>query len=167
MFEIGDAVVHPVRGAGKVTGMTELQADGDKNLYYTIALLDQPDSSLMIPVASAQGAGLRPPISQNKLKRVMRVLRQDPETLPADRKERQDVLAEKLNTGDVLQLAELVRDMFWKSEQESDFTTRGKRLYTRAMILLSGEIAVAQDINLEEAEDRVRATLSKSVASAS
>ncbi|NIP16022.1 MAG: hypothetical protein GWN66_08620 [Pseudomonas stutzeri] len=57
------------------------------------------------------------------------------------------------------QVAEAVRDMAWRQEQEGSLTTQGKRIYEQAMRSLSGEIAAAQGMNMAEAEAQVRAKL--------
>ncbi len=156
MFKAGDAIVHPVRGAGVVVCIEERQWRGSKNQYYRIKLLSQPTSSLMIPISAAETLGLRRAIPQSKLKQVWRVLRADPGSLPADHKERYQMLEDKLHAGDVLQVAEAMRDMTWRRQKEGNLTTRGKRMYEEGMMLLAGEIAAAQDIDLTDAEAQVR-----------
>jgi CarD family transcriptional regulator len=157
-FDVGDAVVHPVRGAGVVVGFRELKHNGTIRLYYTIELMGLPDSSLMIPVKSAnENCDLRPPIPESKLRRVWEVLSIDPEALPADHKVRYKLLEEKLRSGDILQVAAAVRDMTWRREQENGLTSRGQRIYQRAMMLLAGEIAATQRIDLADAEAKIGA----------
>ena len=70
MFEVGDAVVHPVRGAGVVTDIEELQRDGGNKAYYKIKLLSQVRTSLMVPVKDAATRGLRHAVERSKLGRV-------------------------------------------------------------------------------------------------
>jgi CarD family transcriptional regulator len=162
MFKAGDAVVHPVRGAGVVEGVEERQWRGSDVLYYRIDLLSQPGSSLMIPVKAAKGIGLRRAISQSRLKQVWRVLSTDPEKLPAEHKERYQLLEDKLHTGNALQIAEAVRDMAWRQQREGRLTTRGKRIYEEGMTLLAGEIAAIKGIDLTDAKDRVTSKLKES-----
>ena len=102
MFETGDAVFHPVRGAGIVRDIQERQWRGGDDLFYTIDLLGQPGTRLMIPARTAEEIGLRHTISQAGLGRVWRVLRADPEDLPADHKARYEVLEEKLSSSAVV-----------------------------------------------------------------
>jgi len=163
MFEVGDAVVHPVRGAGIVTDIEELQRRGGSKEYYRIKLLGQERTSLMIPVKAAKARGLRYAIRQSRLNRVWRVLRAAPKKLPAYYKERYESVKSKLRTGDLLQVAEVVRDMAWRRKREGRLNTRGKRMYEEGIRLLAGEIAAAQGTDLLNAEAQVRGRLWESL----
>jgi CarD family transcriptional regulator len=166
-FKTGDAVFHPVRGAGVVTGIRDRKRDGEKRRYYRIDLLGHPGTKVMIPESTVQEIGLRHAMSRSKLKKVWRVLRDDPQKLPKNHKDRYAVIEEKLHTGDTCEVAEAVRDMAWRRKQEGKLTTRGKRIYEEAIMLLAGEIAAVQDIEMEEAEGQVRAKLQERMAPAS
>ena len=163
MFKTGDAIVHPVRGAGVVLCVEERQWRGSSELYYRIKLLGQPGTSLMVPVTVVETIGLRRAIPQSNLNQVWHVLHNDPETLPADHKERYQLLEDKLHAGDVLQVAGAVRDMAWRRQREGNLTTRGKRMYDEGMMLLAGEIAATQGIDLTDAEAQIRAKLAESL----
>jgi CarD family transcriptional regulator len=163
MFKEGDAVVHPIRGAGVVKCVEERQWRGAEALYYRIGLLSQPGSNLMIPVGSAKQLGLRRAASRSRLLQVWKVLGTDPEGLPIEHKERYQLLEGKLHAGDVLQIAEAVRDMAWRRHREGRLTTRGKRMYEEGMTLLAGEIAAAKGIDISDAEAQVRDRLQESL----
>jgi len=156
MFEVGDAVVHPIRGAGFVTDIEELQRREGNREYYKIELLSQVPTNLMIPVESADSIGLRYAIRQSRLNRVWRVLCASPESLPSNYRARYKVVESKLETGDIFQIAEVVRDMAWRQKQEGSLNTRGKRMYEEGIRLLAGEIAAAQGIDLMDGEAQVR-----------
>ncbi|HIQ00717.1 MAG TPA: hypothetical protein EYH30_01060 [Anaerolineales bacterium] len=161
MFKKGDAVVHPVCGAGVVVGLEELRRHGGLRRYYQIRLLGQSATSLMVPVKNAERVGLRLAISPSKLSQVWQVLCSAPNALPADHKTRYELLEHKLQAGDVLQTAEVVRDLAWRQQQKSGLTGRGKQIYQRGMTLLASEIAAAQGIELADATVQVRARLSQ------
>jgi len=163
MFRAGDAIVHPVRGAGVIVRVEERQWRGSDDLYYRIKLLGQPASSLMIPISAAKTLGLRRAIPQSRLNQVWHVLHADPGTLPTDHKERYQLLQEKLHAGNVLQVAEAVRDMAWQRQRAGTMTTRGKRMYAEGMMLLAGEIAATKGIDLTDAEAEIRAKLAESL----
>jgi CarD family transcriptional regulator len=163
MFKKGDAVVHPIRGAGVIKRVEERQWRGADALYYKIGLLSQPGSSLMIPVGVAKELGLRRAVSRSRLSQVWQVLSTDPEKLPKEHKERYQLLEDKLHAGDVLQVAEAVRDMTWRRHREGRLTTRGKRMYEEGMTLLAGEIAASEGIDIADAETQVRDKLQESL----
>jgi CarD family transcriptional regulator len=163
MFKAGDAIIHPVRGAGIVEGIEERRWRGRSDLYYRIRLLGQEGTSLMIPVDAAKTLGLRRAIPRFRLGQVWRVLRGDPETLPADHRKRYQLLKGKLHAGDVFQVAEAVRDMAWRQQREGRLTTVGKRIYEEGITLLAGEIAATQSIDLADAETQIRGRLRESL----
>ncbi len=163
MFEVGEAVVHPIRGAGIVTDIEELERHGSSKEYYRVKLLGQGHTTLMIPVKAAKARGLRHAIQRSRLKRVWRVLLAAPEKLPAHYKKRYELVKSKLRTGDLLQIAETVRDMAWRRKQEGSLNTRGKRMYKEGIRLLAGEIAAAQGTDLADAEAQVRGRLWESL----
>jgi RNA polymerase-interacting CarD/CdnL/TRCF family regulator len=73
------------------------------------------------------------------------------------------LLEDKLHAGDVFQVAEVVRDMAWRQQQEGSLTTIGKRRYEEGMKILAGEIAAVQEVDLGDAEAQIRARLSESL----
>ena len=77
------------------------------------------------------------------------------------------MIQERLDTGDASEVAEAVRDMAWRRHREGKLTTRGKRIFEEAMMLLAGEIAAVQEIDVEEAEGQVRTQLRERLAPAS
>ncbi len=156
MFKSGDAIVHPFRGAGVVERIEERQWQGGNKQYYRIKLLGQLSSSLMIPVSTAESIGLRRAISQSNLTQVWGVLCDDPGTLPTDHKERYQVLEDKLYAGDILKVAAAVRDMTWRLQQVGRLTTRGKQMYVEGMMLLAGEVAASQSIEIQDAKAQIQ-----------
>jgi RNA polymerase-interacting CarD/CdnL/TRCF family regulator len=164
MFKVGDAVVHPTRGAGIVIDVEELRRRGDTEPYYNIDLLAPADTILMIPVNGAESQGVREAIQRSHLGKVWHVLQEDPEKLPSNYRTRHKLLNDKLYTGDILKVAEAVRDMAWRRRGEG-LTTRGRRIYKKGMRLLAGEIAAAQEIGLADAKAQVRKELRRSLPS--
>ena len=142
----------------------ERELGGRSDLFYRIKLLSQPASNLIVPTKSADTLGLRRAIARSRLSRVWRVLRSTPESLPSDHKKRYELVQDKLQAGDVLQIAEAVRDMTWRQQQEGSLTTRGKRIFEDGMSLLVGEIAATQGIEVSDAELQVRSRLEKGLA---
>jgi CarD family transcriptional regulator len=163
MFQVGDRIVHPSYGVGTVTEIKERHTLGPGRQYYSLELLDQPRTVVMVPVGAEERMGLRPPVAETKLGRVWRVLRGDPKTLPSDHEKRCTFLDEKLNSGDVFAIAEVLRDLAWRREEKQHLTIRGRRLYERGMSLLAGEVATAQDSALEDAEILISGVLTKSL----
>lgn len=142
----------------------ERRSLGNARNYYSIELLSQPKTLLMVPVKDAQDIGLRASTPQSELNQVWCVLRADPEMLPADHEQRYELLRDRLRGGDVLKIAAVLRDMAWREEQERRLTKQGKQLYDESLMLLAGDIAITQDSDLSAAEAQIMDTLKESVA---
>lgn len=161
MFKIGDAIIHPIRGAGIIVDLIKRQWHGDDKMYYKVELLSHPDTNLMIPTGRAQTLGLRRVISKSKLKKVWRVLCSAPKELPSDHKARYEILSDRLHTGDALQVAGMVRDMTGRQHQKGKLTTVGKRKYEAGINILAGEIAAVQGVDVSQAEAQIREKLTE------
>jgi CarD family transcriptional regulator len=160
MFNTGDAIVHPTRGVGVVVNIQEREWQGSSSRYYQIELLGrEPSLKLMIPIEEADELGLRLAIQRSEVEQVWRVMRSDPEELPANHKTRHKLLREKLHAGEVFQVAEVLRDLTWRQKEEDHLTTRGKRIYKEALMFLAGEVAAALDIDVAEAKTQIREEL--------
>ncbi len=161
-FSIGDAVVHPIRGAGRITAFKEFETQGTLKQYYEIKLLKQTNTSLMIPVGEAEEIGMRRAVTGAELERVWQVLGGEPEELPSNYRTRHKVINDRLQTGDVMQIAEAVRDAGWRRQTEDGLTQKGKELYKKGVRLLAAEIAVSQDTTLTKAKRQIKARLNNS-----
>lgn len=167
MFDVGDTVVHPDYGAGIVTDIKELSFLGnEKKRYYSIELLSQPGTTVMVAVRNEKKVGLRSPISQSKLAQIWRILRAGPRTLPTDHSKRFVLLSERLHNGDIFEIAKVLRDLAWRKEEKQNLTMRGKRLYEESLELLSSEVAVAQGSDLDTALAQIADRLIASIAGA-
>jgi RNA polymerase-interacting CarD/CdnL/TRCF family regulator len=167
MFHIGETVVHPEYGAGKIREIKELSSLGDEEKrYYSIQLIGDPDTTLMVPLEREAEVGLREPIPEAELRSVRRVLRAAPKKLPSNYKTRCTVLEEKLREGGVEQIAEIVRDLAARREMERRLTVRGKRFYQEGMRRLASEIAGAEGSDFATAESEIVEILQEATASA-
>jgi CarD family transcriptional regulator len=164
VFQVGDKVFHPIHGAGTVVEVKERHSLGNPRQYYSISLLGQPKTVLMVPVKAAQEIGLRSPLKPSDLDRVWGVLRDDPEVLPTDHEQRYELLKDRLREGDALHIAAAVRDMAWREETERRLTKQGREIYQESLSLLAGEVAIVQDSDMSSAEAQIVETLRASVA---
>jgi CarD family transcriptional regulator len=168
MFRVGDTVVHPHYGAGVVTDIRELEYLGnERKTYYSIKLLTEPDTVVMVPLRNEREVGLRATVPESRLSRVWRILRSDPRKLPSDHNERYEMLKDELHSGSVYRIAEVLRDLAWRRDRRQHLTIRGKRLYDRALEFLAGEVAAAQGEDVDAAESQISGTLSQTIVAAS
>ena len=154
MFETGDAVAHPIRGAGTVAGVEEREWHESPVSYYKIELIDPPGTDLWVPASMVEDVGLRRAITPSELDQVWSVLRDAPNTLPENPKERQALLEETVGSGDILQIGGAVRDISWRG-QHGKLRAASEQLLDRGMKLLTGEVALAQSISLSEARSQI------------
>jgi CarD family transcriptional regulator len=164
MFRIGDTVIHPGYGAGKVVDIEKLQCLGSDKPYYSIELSDGFKTRVWVPVGDAGKRGVRHPTPMSQLGQIWRVLRAGPETLSPDHKERHESLQEKLRGGDIFRVAEVVRDMFWEDHRSRRLAIMGKELYDRGLMLLTSEVAAVQGCDSAAAKAEISDILGASLA---
>ena len=105
-FQIGETVVHPHYGAGVITEIQERHSLGPRKRYYSIELLGDSQTTVMVPLDREESVGLRQPISKARLSRLWRILRGEPHVLPDAHKERYEVIEDKFAKGDIFQIAD-------------------------------------------------------------
>ncbi|MFN2219514.1 MAG: CarD family transcriptional regulator [Anaerolineae bacterium] len=164
IFQVGDTVIHPGYGAGRVVKIRKLNCLGSNKLYYSIELSDDSRTNVWIPVQDAEARGVRPPTPKSQLDRVWRVLRAGPEALSTDHEERYGSLQEKLCGGDIFRIAEAVRDLYWKEHRVRRLTITGTELYNKGFMLLTSEVAAMQGCELGAAKAAIAGILGASLA---
>lgn len=163
MFNIGDAVYHPANGAGIIANLERFPALAQDQRYYKIRILDSAETVLMVPVLKAENLGLRPAISDEGVQEVLNILASPPDQLPAAHKRRYKLCLDKLDTADITAIAEVIRDLTWRQIEHDHLNVPGRRIYKKALKLLTGELAVAQGVSLETAESQINEALETQV----
>jgi CarD family transcriptional regulator len=159
-FEIGDNVVYPHHGAGKVLKKETKEIFGEKQEYLTIKILHN-DMTVMVPCCNAGRAGLRRVIDEDTVKKVLDVLRDDVSEMPKNWNRRFKHNRDKIKTGDIYELAEVVRNLAIR-EQEKGLSTGEKQMFTRAKKILASELMYALEMEEDEAEEHLDGLLIKS-----
>ena len=149
-FEIGDNVVYPHHGAGKVLNKEAKEIFGEKREYLTIKILHN-DMTVMVPTENAAIAGLRRVIDEETVKKVLDVLEDDVSEMPKNWNRRFKHNRDKIKTGDIYELAEVVRNLALR-ESEKGLSTGEKQMFTRAKKILASELMYALDKDEDEAE---------------
>ena len=165
-FQIKEAVVHPQYGTGVITEIKKRHIFGQGKRYYSIDLLGEPGTTVMVPVGKEESIGLRRPIAKDKVNHLWRILRAKPDDLPTDHKQRYALIEAKFQNCDFFEIAEAVRDLAWRREEKRRLTTVGKRLYETGLGLLSSELAAVQGSDVDMAEAEIAERLEASVARA-
>jgi CarD family transcriptional regulator len=149
-FELGDNVVYPHHGAGKVLKKEQKEIFGEKREYLTIKILHN-DMTVMVPCENAALAGLRRVIDEETVKKVLDVLCDDVSEMPKNWNRRFKHNRDKIKTGDIYELAEVVRNLALR-ESEKGLSTGEKQMFTRAKKILASELMYALDKDEDEAE---------------
>jgi CarD family transcriptional regulator len=151
VYEIGDHVVYPHHGAGQVVKKEQKSILGETREYLTIKILHN-DMTVMVPSCNAGKAGLRRVIDEETVKKVLAVLTDDCSEMPKNWNRRFKHNRDKIKTGDIYELAEVVRNLAVR-EQEKGLSTGEKQMYTRAKKILASELRYALDKTEDETEE--------------
>jgi CarD family transcriptional regulator len=149
-FEVGDNVVYPHHGAGVVLMKETKELLDEKRDYLTIKI-HHNDMTVMVPCENAHRAGLRRVIAGPEVQKVTDVLTGEVSEMPKNWNRRFKHNREKIRTGDVFELAEVVRNLAIR-EWEKGLSTGEKQMYTRAKKILASEFMYALDKDEDGAE---------------
>jgi CarD family transcriptional regulator len=152
-FAIGDNVVYPHHGAGQVLKKELKKMFGEEREYLTIKILHN-DMTVMVPCENAGIAGLRRVIDEETVKKVLAVLQDELSEMPKNWNRRFKHNRDKIKTGDIYELAEVVRNLAIR-EHDKGLSTGEKQMFTRAKKILASELMYA----LEKSEDDAEAYL--------
>ncbi len=152
-FEIGDSVVYPHHGAGKVLRKEVKEVLGESREYLTIKILHN-DMTVMVPTENAALAGLRRVIDEETVKKVCAVLQDECSEMPKNWNRRFKHNRDKIKTGDIYELAEVVRNLAIR-ESEKGLSTGEKQMFTRAKKILASELMYALGMDEQEVDEHL------------
>ncbi len=150
-YEVGDNVVYPHHGAGVVLKKESKSLLGEKRDYLTIQILHN-NMTVMVPCENAGSAGLRRVIDEEQVKKVIGVLTDEVSEMPKNWNRRFKHNREKIKTGDIYELAEVVRNLAIR-EMQKGLSTGEKQMYTRAKKILASEFMYVLDKDEDGAEE--------------
>ncbi|OIP91048.1 MAG: CarD family transcriptional regulator [Syntrophobacteraceae bacterium CG2_30_61_12] len=154
MFKTGDLAVYPAQGVGKIEAVESKKIGGSRQDFYIMRILDN-DMKIMIPVGNAESVGLRPLIAPGEIPNVYDILRsREISVSSATWNRRYREYMEKIKTGSVFELAEVLRDLsVLKGEKELSFGER--KMLDTARGLLVKELSIIQDISEESVLEEI------------
>lgn len=158
-FKVGETVVYPHHGAALIEEMKTRTIKGEDKLYLKLRVA-QGDLTIEVPADNCDLVGVRDVVGRDGLDKVFEVLRMEHAEEPTNWSRRYKANLEKLASGDVIKVSEVVRDL-WRREQDKGLSTGEKRLLTKARQILVSELALAEKTN----EDTAEATLDEVLAS--
>ncbi len=151
LYDVGDKVVYPHHGAGNIIKKELKEILGQKREYLTIQILYN-DMTVMVPCENAEAAGLRKVIGEETVDEVLAVLRDDGTQMPKNWNRRFKHNRDKIKTGDIFELAEVVRNLSIR-DLDKGLSTGEKQMFGRAKKILASELMYARDMEEQEAID--------------
>jgi CarD family transcriptional regulator len=152
-FAVGDKVVYPHHGAAIIEGKEKRLFDGKKTDYFVLRIT-YGDLKVSIPVDKAEEIGLRDVINDEEVEEVFAVLRKKEARMPTNWSRRFKNHVEKLKSGDIYQVAEVVRNLSLR-EADKGLSAGEKRMLARARQILVSELTFALNVEEEAAESRL------------
>lgn len=160
-FTKGETVIYPQHGACIVMGTKKMTAFGETRSYLILKTVIN-EMTLSVPVDNAAEVGVRPPVSKDELEDLVSVLSKPDPRVPSNWSRRFKNHQEKLKSGDVYQVAEVVRNLAARN-RDASLSAAERTMYERARINLVSEIAPAMKVSSEEAEVFLDEALAKGV----
>lgn len=158
-FSVDDKVVYPHHGAATIIKTERRDFGGTRTDFFVLEVaIDQ--LILRVPVEKAVELGVRPVISKTAARKVLSTFKEDPEEAGANWSRWYKLLTEKINSGDIYQVAEVVRDLTY-AQQTKGISPALKRMLSKARLILASELRFALDLTEEEAVKRLDRSLPK------
>jgi CarD family transcriptional regulator len=151
LFDVGDKVVYPHHGAGTVVKKESREILGEKREYLTIQILHN-DMTVQVPCDNAEKVGLRYIIDEETVTLVVKALTGGSTEMPKNWNRRFKHNRDKMKTGDIFELAEVVRNLSLR-DHEKGLSTGEKQMFVKAKKILASELMYAKDLDEEGAAE--------------
>ena len=148
-FEVGETVVYPHHGAAQIIEVSKKTVRGESQTYLKLRVA-QGDLIIQVPAANVEMVGVRDVIDKKGVKQVFDVLRAEFVEEPTNWSRRYKANLEKLASGDVVKVSEVVRDL-WRRDQDRGLSAGEKRMLAKARQILISELALARKVDEEKA----------------
>src|SRR6201747_2276028 len=162
VFKVGETVVYPHHGAALIEAIETRVIKGEEKKYLVLKVA-QGDLTVRVPADNAEIVGVRDVVGQEGLDKVFEVLRAPHTEEPTNWSRRYKANGEKLASGDVNKVAEVVRDL-WRRDRDRGLSAGEKRMLAKARQILVSELALAEGTNEDKAEIVLDEVLGEAVA---
>lgn len=157
VFEVGETVVYPHHGAARIEEIKMRTVKGEEKMYLKLKVA-QGDLTIEVPAENVDLVGVRDVVDSEGLEHVVEVLQAEHVEEPTNWSRRYKANLEKLASGDVNKVAEVVRDL-WRRDHDRGLSAGEKRMLAKARQVLVSELALAKKVSEEEAEGILDKTL--------
>ena len=152
MFNVGDKIVYPMHGAGTIDAIEEKDILGEKQNYYIIKM--PGEVKVMVPIAKADDVGVRGIINKEEAGKVLQVLEANETEMPNNWNKRYKENMEKMKSGNIYEVADVVRNLSFK-QKEKRLSTGEKKMLNNAKQILVSELVLAEHASANEVENLV------------
>lgn len=159
MFNIGDKVVYPLHGAGVIESIEEKAILDEKQSYYIIKM--PGEVKVMVPTAKADDIGVRSIIDKDSALKVIKVLSEESTEMSMNWNKRYRDNMEKMKTGNIYEIADIVRNLSFK-QKDKGLSTGEKKMLLNAKQILVSELVLVEDREKTEIEELVEGKINES-----
>lgn len=153
MFNVGDKIVYPMHGAGTIDSIEEKEVLGEKKQYYIINM--PGEVKVMVPTDHAESMGVRSIIDANGANKVLSILEKDETEMSDNWNKRYRDNLDKMKTGDIYEVADVVRNLSFKQKERGTLSTGEKKMLNNAKLILVSEVVLAEHSSKDEIEQLV------------
>jgi CarD family transcriptional regulator len=153
MFSIGDKVVYPTHGVGRIEAIEEKEVGGARMSFYVLSIYGK-DIKIMVPTVNADKIGLRQVVKEEELERVFDILSDGIDKMPLKWNKRYIFNMDKIKTGSIYEIAEVFRNLTLLSK-EKELSFGEKKMLDSTRDLIVKEIAYSKKIETSQAETLV------------
>jgi CarD family transcriptional regulator len=162
MFVVGDTVVYPQHGAGRIVDMVEQDFQGELRSYFLIEILHN-QMTVMVPIDGLDKAGIRAVITTQEVEELVAVLRDDATNMPVNWSRRVRHNRDKIKTGDIFEIADVLRNLALR-DCERGLSTGEKQMFGKVRRIMASELMVAKVMSEDEALQFLDTILSEACA---
>lgn len=153
LFNVGDKIVYPMHGAGVIESIEEREILGKKQRYYVMKM-PVGDIKVMIPTSNAEDVGIREVIDKDDVKQVLDALEGDYTYMNANWNKRYRENLDKIKSGDIFEVADVVRNLAYR-DKEKGLSTGERKMLNNAKQILVSELVLANEMDQTEVEKMI------------
>ena len=153
MFNVGDKIVYPMHGAGTIDAIENKNILGEEQSYYVIKM--PGEVKVMVPTEKAEQIGVRSVINKEEASKVIAVLEHNETEMSQNWNKRYRDNMDKMKSGDVYEVADVVRNLAFKQKEKGSLSTGEKKMFSNAKQILISELVLAEHASAEEVEQLI------------
>jgi CarD family transcriptional regulator len=148
LFDVGDKVVYPMHGAGVIEGIEEKEILGQRKKYFVMRM-PIGDMKVMVPMENVDHIGLRQVVGDDAVNRVMTILGERDTELQTNWNQRYRANMDKMKSGDIYELADVVRNLMIR-DRSKGLSTGERKMLDQAKQILISELALVKEMESKD-----------------